>query len=133
MQDALDKASKGRTTIVIAHRLSTIRNADKIVVIDKGKVLEQGTHTELIALDGLYANLVRTQQVRGAIKGAEAATAEAAAVVEGEVAEVTSKELLEDDDVVDTSNEEKPANVRTITGHVSAKKINLSSLIIFQI
>lgn len=51
---------KGRTTLVIAHRLSTIRNADLIVVMDKGQVVEQGTHTELVARGGLYAALERT-------------------------------------------------------------------------
>ena len=52
---------EGRTTLVIAHRLSTIMHADKIYVIDAGNVQEQGTHQELIALDGLYAELYRTQ------------------------------------------------------------------------
>jgi ATP-binding cassette subfamily B multidrug efflux pump len=51
---------KGRTTLVIAHRLSTIRNADLIVVVDKGQVIEQGTHTELVAKGGLYAALEKT-------------------------------------------------------------------------
>jgi ATP-binding cassette, subfamily B, multidrug efflux pump len=51
---------KGRTTLVIAHRLSTIRNADVIVVMDKGQVIEQGRHDELIARGGLYAALERT-------------------------------------------------------------------------
>jgi len=51
---------KGRTTLVIAHRLSTIRNADLIVVMDKGQVIEQGKHEELVAKGGFYAALERT-------------------------------------------------------------------------
>ncbi|CAI4228592.1 unnamed protein product [Auanema sp. JU1783] len=62
VQEALDKAAAGRTTIIIAHRLSTIRNADKIVVFEKGNILEQGSHSELIEADGRYAQLVKAQQ-----------------------------------------------------------------------
>jgi ABC transporter fused permease/ATP-binding protein len=58
VQDALEKLMKGRTSIVIAHRLSTIRQADHIIVLDNGKIVEQGTHEELIQVaDGLYRNL----------------------------------------------------------------------------
>ncbi|PSL43372.1 ABC-type multidrug transport system fused ATPase/permease subunit [Chitinophaga niastensis] len=58
VQDALDKLMEGRTSIVIAHRLATIRQADKIIVLDKGHIVEEGTHTELIGLDGgLYRTL----------------------------------------------------------------------------
>ena len=61
MQEALDKAREGRTSIVIAHRLSTIQNADVIVVIEKGKVAEKGTHEELSSHQGLYYDLIKHQ------------------------------------------------------------------------
>ena len=61
VQQALDKLSGGRTTIVIAHRLSTIRNAHKIVVMDRGLVADQGTHEELLERGGIYADLYRLQ------------------------------------------------------------------------
>lgn len=62
VQDALDKAKEGRTTIVIAHRLSTIRNADLIIALEKGEVLEHGSHDELMERQGLYYELVTAQQ-----------------------------------------------------------------------
>ena len=63
VQAALDKVSKNRTTITIAHRLSTIMRADRIVVLQKGKVVEIGNHDELLAKDGAYAGLVKAQQL----------------------------------------------------------------------
>lgn len=61
IQDALTEVMKDRTTLVIAHRLSTIENADQVVVLDHGRVIETGTHNQLITADGIYARLHRTQ------------------------------------------------------------------------
>jgi subfamily B ATP-binding cassette protein MsbA len=61
VQDAIDKVMQNRTSIVIAHRLSTIQKADKIVVLDKGKIAEQGTHDELMQNNGIYKKLVDLQ------------------------------------------------------------------------
>lgn len=61
VQEALSNLMKGRTSIVIAHRLSTIQNADKIIVLDEGRVVEKGSHDELLATQGLYSHLVALQ------------------------------------------------------------------------
>ena len=63
VQEALTSLLDGRTSVVIAHRLSTIHNADHIIVIDEGRIAEQGTHAELIAKGGIYAHLIEMQSL----------------------------------------------------------------------
>ena len=75
IQTALDRVSQGRTTLVIAHRLSTVINADEILVLDQGRVVERGNHAELLARGGVYAALWNRQReadaAREALKRAE--------------------------------------------------------------
>ena len=61
VQEALDRLMEGRTTIVIAHRLSTVRNADRIYVLDRGEIVQSGSHDDLLAEGGLYATLYSLQ------------------------------------------------------------------------
>ena len=65
IQEALDALMENRTTLVIAHRLSTVENADQIIVLDKGRIAETGTHKSLLARNGLYASLYRMQFADG--------------------------------------------------------------------
>ena len=63
IQSSLDQLSRGRTTLIIAHRLSTIRTADRILVVQDGRITEQGDHQTLLAQNGVYATLYRTQNL----------------------------------------------------------------------
>ena len=83
IQDALDRVAVDRTTLVIAHRLSTIVHADQIIVLDKGRLVEQGSHAELIARNGLYASLWNRQ------RQAEKAREELAAALEADAAMIS--------------------------------------------
>ncbi|KAF2133841.1 P-loop containing nucleoside triphosphate hydrolase protein [Dothidotthia symphoricarpi CBS 119687] len=99
VQEALDRASKGRTTIVIAHRLSTIKNADNIVVMAKGLIVEQGTHEELINRAGVYASLVQAQELTSKIN--------------------TSHHITSEKEQTFVDDEEKPNLLRTVTSAAS--------------
>jgi ATP-binding cassette subfamily B multidrug efflux pump len=70
IQDALDKLMRGRTSIIIAHRLSTIRNVDRIIVLHKGRIVEEGTHEALLARNGYYARLYELQYADASTRGA---------------------------------------------------------------
>ncbi|HCF60378.1 MAG TPA: ABC transporter, partial [Myxococcales bacterium] len=61
IQEALDNLIRGRTTVAIAHRLSTLRNADRLVVLDRGRIAEMGSHQQLMEAEGIYAGLYRAQ------------------------------------------------------------------------
>lgn len=71
VQQAIEKAMEGRTVLMIAHRLSTIQSADRILVMDAGKIVEEGTHAHLLQLDGLYAQLVQKQLINEEATGQE--------------------------------------------------------------
>jgi len=90
IQDALERVSKGRTTLVIAHRLSTIVGADEIIVLDQGEIVERGTHFALLAANGLYASMWNRQ------REAEEAREKLARVAEDEVAPNRNPPPVED-------------------------------------
>jgi ATP-binding cassette subfamily B (MDR/TAP) protein 1 len=114
VQRAIDRAAEGRTTITIAHRLSTIKKADKIVVMQLGKIVEEGTHNELLDRKGAYFNLVEAQRI-----AAEQSDTKTEAVEEAEavVKETDLVEAMEKGDYIEDPDDLDPAKlVRTQTG-----------------
>ncbi|NLN03823.1 MAG: ABC transporter, partial [Clostridiaceae bacterium] len=69
IQKALEKLSEGRTTFNIAHRLSTLRNADRLIVLDNGEIVEMGTHEEVYAMEGVYHKLYHIQKEALKLRG----------------------------------------------------------------
>ena len=79
IQAQLEQAARGRTALVIAHRLSTVMEADQILVLDQGRIVERGSHWELLAAGGAYAQMWALQQLEEAVEGSPASPAPAAA------------------------------------------------------
>ncbi|ORZ38750.1 P-loop containing nucleoside triphosphate hydrolase protein [Catenaria anguillulae PL171] len=112
VQEALNVAAMGRTTIVIAHRLSTVRNADKIVAMRKGEIIETGTHDELVAKKGYYYSLVHNQRVSGETDEVdETEEEEEASAAERAVSVVSA--MTTTNHVTKTINDEVPAEKNT--------------------
>jgi ATP-binding cassette subfamily B (MDR/TAP) protein 1 len=119
IQAAIERASKGRTVISIAHRLSTIRAASKIVVMKTGEVLEQGTHDDLMSLNGSYADMVRLQSV----KADDGGSSSRGSVVDSEIDTIhnekhaSSIEKSSDEKVQSSDNPEEPTDAAELVAH----------------
>ena len=85
LQNSMEELMKGRTAIIIAHRLSTIKNADRILVLDKGRLVEEGDHETLLANEGIYRKLVDIQSVSQGNDRADMQVDEHSAAAQGEV------------------------------------------------
>ncbi|KAI9374810.1 P-loop containing nucleoside triphosphate hydrolase protein [Aspergillus egyptiacus] len=138
VQAALESAAAGRTLVTIAHRLSTIRNADNIVVMRQGKLIEQGSHAELLAADGAYAELVRLQNLNvNASQESDSASASASArpsldstaLEKEKVAEVTT---VPEEESSASPSEEKPAEKELIESERSASSTTKAAISLFR-
>ncbi|KAF2621620.1 leptomycin B resistance protein pmd1 [Macroventuria anomochaeta] len=124
IQAAIDRASQGRTVISIAHRLSTIRNASKIIVMKKGDIIEQGTHDELLALDGSYADMIRLQTVKVSDDGASSSRTSLNDDEIDLVKNEHSTSAVADTDVLPAKPEDKPEPSKGVNGEIVAKSIS---------
>ncbi|KAK1966143.1 ABC transporter [Colletotrichum sublineola] len=125
VQQALDKASEGRTTIVIAHKLATIRKADNIVVMSKGTIIEQGTHDGLLQQDGAYTRLVRAQNLNVSEEGSITETEE-----EGETASKGHIELTKTMSRYQTADQRRMDTQRERDNYDHHKQKGLVSVVI---
>jgi ATP-binding cassette subfamily B (MDR/TAP) protein 1 len=123
IQVAIDRASEGRTVIAIAHRLSSIRKASKIIVIKKGDIIEQGSHDELISLDGSYADMVRLQSVKVDERTSSSRNSLSMSSIDDTIGEKQSHLSLTRDDVVLTDEAGVAAAVAKPEDGISARSI----------
>ncbi|KAL3418385.1 Leptomycin B resistance protein pmd1-like protein 4 [Phlyctema vagabunda] len=129
VQAAIERVAAGRTLITIAHRLSTIRNTDNIIVMRDGRILEQGTHTDLLARDGAYADLIRLQNVN--TRGSEDKVSTRSIATDDSITDKPDKSV--DDvsrlgkslDEEEAPNTEKSASAIAADADMEAKRSNL--------
>jgi ATP-binding cassette subfamily B (MDR/TAP) protein 1 len=114
VQQALEVASRSRTTVCIAHRLSTIKNADNIIVMSRGEIVEQGTHDDLYARDGMYRGLVDAQRISAQHTGA--------------AGEITPEETDDDENLVHRSPSDQSELLRRTTTGGSRITVNQNNL-----
>lgn len=129
VQRALDAAAIGRTTIVIAHRLSTIRDADNIVVMKDGRIVEQGTHSDLLETNGAYAALVQAQRLQRSQEDESPIDEKAAAATEAELDKVVTRQSSSAGNSIDPADKRpglgrNPSSAKSVSSKVLAEKGN---------
>ena len=109
IQMAIEAIAKGRTVIAIAHRLSTIKNADNIIVMNNGEIIEQGTHLELMALNGSYAGMVRLQNIESGSQGEDSVSVTSTAKGDGEASQLEQESVHNEKNAAIEGQESTPA------------------------